>query len=54
MDAGDFKDPANDAWTKLQEYTPKGSGILNFTFRKFETLSVSTCDHDAQAYTHKF
>ena len=45
---------AKDAWTKLQEYTPKGSGILNSTFRKFETLSVATRNHDAQAYINKF
>ncbi len=45
---------ASDAWNALQEYKPRGSDILNSTFKKLETLTLASCEGDPQSYADKF
>ena len=48
------KTNASDAWNALKEFKPRGSGMLNSTFKKLETLTLASCDGDPQSYADKF
>ena len=45
---------AHDAWTALEQNKPRGSGILNSTIRKFESITLSGCNDDPQGYANLF
>ena len=45
---------ASEIWTILAEYKPSGSGILNSTFRKLETLTLASCDNVVSTYADQF
>ncbi|KAM0794265.1 hypothetical protein BDR22DRAFT_714159 [Usnea florida] len=45
---------AHKAWKTLEKLKPRGSGILNSTFRKFESITLAGCDNDTQTYTNHF
>ena len=45
---------AAEAWKELAKFKPRGSGMLNSTFKKFESLTLASCDSDPQTYASKF
>ena len=45
---------ARKAWTALEKYKPRGSGILNSTFRKLDTVNLAGCNNDPQTYANNF
>lgn len=45
---------AHKAWKTLEKLKPRGSGILNSTFRKFESITLAGCDNNTQTYTNHF
>ena len=45
---------AYEAWETLKQNKPRGSGILNSTIKKFESITLAGCNDDAQAYTNLF
>ena len=44
----------HNAWETLKELKPRGSGLLNSTIKKFESITLAGCDHNAQTYTNLF
>ena len=45
---------AAEAWEKLEEYKPQGSGLFNLQAKKLQTLTLASCDNDPQLYADKF
>ena len=43
-----------NAWEILEEYKPRGLGILNSTIQKLESLTLAACDNKAQTYANRF
>ena len=45
---------AAQAWEKLKIYKCKDCGFLYLIFRRFESLSLSGCENDPEAYVNRF
>ena len=45
---------AAEAWEKLNDYKPRGSGILNSTILKLESLTLTLCKGKPQSYADRF
>ena len=45
---------AQKAWTTLDLFKPRGSGILPSIFRKLDNVSLAGCDNDPQTYADTF
>ena len=45
---------AHTAWVALEKYKPRGSGMLNSTFKKLDDVNLAVCDNDPQTYADKF
>ena len=51
-----IKDETNtrEAWKILEENKPRGSGTINSTIKKFEGLTLASCNDNIQNYTNLF
>ena len=45
---------AQKAWKALEQNKPRGSGILNSTINKFESITLAGCNGDPHAYINLF
>lgn len=45
---------AKQCWDTLAEFKPRGSGILNSTYKRLDNLTLAACDNDPQTYADKF
>ena len=45
---------AHAAWKTLEEFKPRGSGMLNSAFVKLHQINLADCNNDPQTYADKF
>ncbi|KAL9063309.1 MAG: hypothetical protein Q9161_009533 [Pseudevernia consocians] len=50
----DDKTNTHEAWEILKQFKPRGSGLMNSTIKKFESITLAGCDDNPQAYTNLF
>ena len=45
---------AKKAWIMLKKYKPRGSSILNTTFRRLESINLAAYNNDPYTYANVF